>query len=275
MEDLMEEMTNAVVNAQQSAPNGTEQAADNEVLALSEVLGATAEDEATTESQEAEATEQTAAPKLNGGIKGRLLESEKKGYEAGRNAAMAEWQAEKARMLEEAEVYKRELNEHKVSEYAAKIAKDEGCSLALATRLARMELGLPAQAAQEPSQPQRDPATGRFVKNDAPAANNDAQARAQFLYDQAETIKRATGFDAMALFGSDPEVQKAVLSGQKDFADIAKEYGGTPTAKRTPSPVRTSGEGQVVARSFKDMTDEQFDALQDKLSHGRYIDLRR
>lgn len=268
----MEETTNAGVIGQESAQNGTEQAADNEVMALSEVLGTSEEEADTTVSQDTEETAPVAQPK-SGGIKGRLLESERKGYEAGRNAAMAEWQAEKAKMLEEAESYKRELNEHKVSEYAAKIAKDEGCSLALATRIARMELGLPAQA-QETSQ-QRDPHTGRFVKNEAPAASDNAQARAQFLYDQAETIKRATGFDAMALFGSDPEVQKAVLSGQKDFADIAKEYGGPSQAKRTPSPVRTSGEGQVVARSFKDMTDEQFDALQDKLSHGRYIDLRR
>lgn len=272
----MDEITNAEVteSSAESAQDGIEQAQSEEstVMALSSLVGESEEGEQPQDADQQ--TEEVEAPKaVSGGIKGRLLESEKKGYNKGREAAMAEWNTEKSKMQADYEAAMQELNEYKVEKMAAKIAKDEGCSMALATRLARMELGLPAQVADGTAQA-RDPATGRFTAAPKEQPTQDANARAQELFTQAQTIKRATGFDAMALFQSDPEVQKAVLSGQKDFADIAKEYGQKQT-KRTPSPIRSSGDGKVVARSFKDMTDAQFDEIQAKLQQGYAIDLRK
>lgn len=264
---------NEVAESQESA-SGEVQASENGVMGLSEIFETSEEEtaESTTqpETQEAEASEAEETPKRSeGGIKGRLLESERRGYDSGKREAETSWSAEKQQMQADLDEARRQLNEYKVAERAAQIAKEEKCSMSMATRFARMELNAPAPQETKPQQ-NRDPQTGRFVSSETADVND----RAQFLFDQAQTIKRATGIDVLELFSSDKEVQRMVSSGEKDFADIAKEYGQKPQ-KRTPAPVRSSNDGRIVARSFKDMTDEQFDAMQEKLRQGYVVDLRR
>lgn len=90
-ENMVDEQLESVQD--DTAQASTAEQEQNGVVALSELLGKVAE-----ESPETEETQDTTAEqhvqqeeKVNNGIKGRLLAENKKGFEAGRAAAMKEW----------------------------------------------------------------------------------------------------------------------------------------------------------------------------------------
>lgn len=202
--------------------------------------------------------------RMSGGIKGRLLDSERKGYDRGRSEAEAAWQAEKAQY--EAKLQK--LTEYEIKEEAAKLAESEHISVALAERLLRAERGVPGAAKAADPEPQPRDAQGRFVSRE----NNETQEYAQKLIDQAGVIKRLTGQDMMELYNNDPAVQKRILSREIDFYDLAEETHGT---KKMPPVVRSANGQTVRHRSIADLSEAQFDELDRRLEQGAVFDTRR
>lgn len=272
-------------NNQKSVQTDTVQASENtsNVAGLTEMLGKAAEDNV---QESTDATSQDAAessttaeqPKLSGGIKGRLLEAEKKGekkgYDAGRQAAEQEYQARMAEMQTRLD----KLSEYELKEEAAKLAKEEGCSVALAERILRAEKGL-SPASKETTQSNNTKATqprdanGRFVKNDSADTDKpDMTARAQFLFEQAQSIKRRTGFDAMELYSkADSDTQRRIAEGEIDFEDLIASQG---TAKRSTPPVVKAKDGMGSTR-LSQMSASDFSKLDDYVKKGGVIDLRR
>lgn len=244
--------------------------ATDESIALSEALGAAAEGDKPQDTDASGAAEQGAKP-VNSGIKGRLLESERKGhdkgYAEGQAAAQAAWQAEK----QQYESRLQRLEEIALKEDARELAKQEGCSEALAMRILRAERGLPAQQ-EAPAQPRDE--KGRFTSNQQPKAP-DVNERAQQLFDQAKNIQRMGGVDVMALFNENPEIRSKVSSGEMDFYDVAREYGKAEPRKQTPPVTRSGQPGVIAGRSIADLSDDEFDRLNRLLEGGAVIDMRR
>ena len=274
-------LESAADDAQQAPEQaeGGSPAQENQVLALSELLDAGAEGAEAPQDTQAESGQARSEPPISGGIKGRLLASEQKGhqkgYEEGKAAAEAAWQAERAQY--EARLAK--LEEYEINEAAQQIAQENNCSIELAKRIARLERGLPAQAAApaetQPQPPQLRPqprgADGRFISQGQQAVNERARA----LYDQAQTIQKATGMDVLAIFNQDESVRLKVSSGEWDFADVAKAYAGQKPQRATPPAIRHPGGSGFAARTFADMTDDQLDEINRRLEEGYVIDMRR
>lgn len=228
--------------------------------------------------QEHSETTETPASEVPKGIKGRIQAAEAKadarGYERGRTEAMREWETTKAEYEQKLAKYAEMELENDAKELAAK----EKCSVDLAKRLLRMERGMTKPAAEKEesakeSAPTRD-AKGRFVSRENDAGT-DVQARAQALYDQAQAVQKSTGIDVLELFQTDAEVKRAVVSGEKDFKDIALERlaGGNKGARKpAPKPVSSGGaEAQSRVYSFKNMTDEEFDRFNRRLDQGAVV----
>lgn len=244
----------------ESAQDDAAQAQD-ESIAFSEALSDAAEGQ-----QPQEAEEQTQGAKASGGIKGRLMESERKGhdkgYAEGQAAARAEWETMKA----DYDARLARLAEYELQHDAEELSKAEGCSVELAKRILRAERGMPTPAPKE--QP-RDAQTGRFVKQESMADD-----RAKTLYEQAQNIKRMSGVDVLAIFNGDSEVRSKVASGEMDFFDVAREYG--QDRRHSTPPVTRSGQAGIASeRSIKNLSDDEFDRLDRLLAGGASIDMRR
>ena len=97
------------------------------------------------------------------------------------------------------------------------------------------------------------------------------QARADLLAQQARKIEASRGSDVMAAYNEDQEIQRKVASGEWDFYDVADYLG---QKRNPPSPARTSNGARSEKVSIRNMTDKQFNALQDKLAHGVKYNLR-
>lgn len=208
--------------------------------------------------------------KENGGIKGRLLDSERKGYSRGKTEAEAAWQAEKAEY--QARIQK--LEEYEIKEQARELAKQENISEAFAERVIRAERGVPQAQGNAESKPEAQPrdAQGRFVSRE----QNDANTYANELLKQAETIKRLTGTDMMALYNSDKTVQNRILSREIDFYGLAEEMREQPQQRKgTPPVVKAANGSGYHHRGIADLTDEQFDELDRRLEQGAVFDMRR
>lgn len=269
---------------QESVQTDTVQASDNTsttgVTGLTEMLDKATEDatdgEATGASQDVTETVSEDQPKLSGGIKGRLLEAEKKGekkgYDAGRQAAQQEYQSRMAEMQTRLD----KLAEYELRDEAAKLAKEEGCSEALAMRILRAEKGLPPVSATDTkasTETQPRDANGRFTKKEATTDSNkpDMTARAQFLFEQAQSIKRRTGADAMDLYSkADSETQRKIANGEIDFEDLVASQG---QAKRTPPVVKAKG--GIGSTRLSEMSASDFSKLDDYVKKGGVIDLNR
>ena len=202
---------------------------------------------------------------LSGGIKGRLLASEKKGYERGRSEAEAAWQKER----EGYEARISALQELELKEEAKKLAAEEGISEAIATRLLRAERGLAPKQEPAPAQQPRDE-RGRFVEDTARKEND---AYAQKLLGQAEAVKRLTGIDVMDAFNSDDDIRRRIASREIDFYDLAEEL--KEPSRRVPPVVKASTGDTTRHRGIASLSDEQFDELDRRLEGGARYDMRR
>ena len=233
---------------------------ENGTTGISEFLSETADQEGS-QPQDRSAQQD----RVSGGIKGRLLDADRKGYDRGKSEAEAAWQTEKAQY--EARI--QQLVEYEIKDEAKKLAAQENISEALAERLIRAERGMPGSVqpeVQQNSQPRDE--RGRFVS----PKSDDANAYAQTLLDQANTIKRLTGQDMMALYNSDKSIQDRILSKEIDFYDLAEEMR---TQKRMPPVVRSANGQANRHRSIADLTDDQFDELDRRLEQGAVFDMRR
>lgn len=154
-------------------------------------------------------------------------------------------------------------------------ASGEFKTLERAKEYVRLKNGMPAT--QEESQPQRSAperdAQGRFIKQEQPE-DPVTQAKADLLAKQAQKIMNTQGVDVMAAFQSDPNVQAKVLSGEWDFYDVAQELTGR-AGRRAPAPVYSpNSAGNQAGLSVANMSDEQFDRLNQSLASGRRYDMR-
>lgn len=154
-------------------------------------------------------------------------------------------------------------------------ASGEFKTLERAKEYVRLKNGVPVtQEASEPqrSAPERD-AQGRFVRQEQPD-DPVTQAKADLLARQAQKIMNTQGVDVMTAFQNDPNVQTKVLSGEWDFYDVAQELTGR-AGRRAPAPVYSpNSAGNQAGLSVANMSDEQFDRLNQSLASGRRYDMR-
>lgn len=261
---------------QESAQADAAQAPEGGTAALSDMLGEAEGAQAQADApQEAGKAQQTEEPKVSGGIKGRLLDAERKGekrgYDAGRQAARQEYEAR----LSQLESRLMRLDEYELREEAAKLAKEENISEAIAMRLLRAERGLkPAAGENRPEEKQeraRDSA-GRFVARREDDAAPDVESRARFLFAQAQSILRRTGMDALNLYKqADSQTQGRIARGEIDLEDLIAAHTAQP---RTPPVVKASGGGPAGKR-LHEMTADDFEKLDDFVKQGGVIDLRK
>ena len=127
----------------------------------------------------------------------------------------------------------------------------------------RMKNGLPGAA--QPTAPQQQ----------APQqVDPEVKARGNLLAQQAAKIKANYGIDVMAEFNSNNDTRQKILSGEWDFYDVAEsvQTGGRRSA---PPLVRSPGGSGLSGKfSVADMSDAQFEQLQQNLRAGRTYDAR-
>lgn len=247
----------------ESVQDGAAQAPEQETneSTLSDLMDEMPEEENTSQDGKESGKE------LSGGIKGRLLASEKKGYERGRSEAEAAWQKER----EGYEARISALEELEIREEAHKLAAEEGISEAIATRLLRAERGLQPKAAAAPEQPRDE--RGRFVEDTARKEND---AYAQELMNQAKAVKRLTGIDVMEAFNGDDDVKRRIASREIDFYDLADEMGAGSQQRRMPPVTRGSNGNTSRRRGIMDLSDAQFEEMDRRMEQeGARYNMRR
>lgn len=123
-----------------------------------------------------------------------------------------------------------------------------------------------AAPTDESARTQRDQ-QGRFVsQQQQPEEDPVARAQASFLAKQAEKIRNTRGIDVMQIFNADPDVQQRVLSGEWDFYDVAEQAGARGSI---PRPIRSSNGATMTPTTIANMTDAQFQKLQENLAAGK------
>ncbi len=262
---------------QESAQADAAQAPESSGAALSQMLGEAEEGRAepSAEPQETATEHHEEAPALSGGIRGRLLEAERKGekrgYDAGRQAAQQAYEAR----LSQLEARLTKLDEYELREEAAQLAQDEGCSEKLAMRILRAERGLKPTAEaprEEPKQERARDSAGRFVARKEEADATDVDSRARFLFAQAQSILRRTGVDALDMYRrADSQTQGRIARGEIDLEDL---IAAQASERRTPPVVKTST-GATAGKRLNDMTADDFRRLDDYVKQGGVIDLRK
>lgn len=215
--------------------------------------------------QKAQTQPEAPAPKEPGWIKQRVSAAVDKAVAEAEARVAARYEAMLAPMRES-------LMDREAQEL---FASGEFKTLERAKEYVRLKNGVPA--AQEESQPHRSAperdAQGRFIKQEQPE-DPVTQAKADLLAKQAQKIMNTQGVDVMAAFQSDPNVQVKVLSGEWDFYDVAQEMTGR-VGRRAPAPVYSpNSAGNPGGLSVANMSDEQFDRLNQSLASGRRYDMR-
>lgn len=215
--------------------------------------------------QKAQTQPEAPAPKEPGWIKQRVSAAVDKAVAEAEARVAARYEAMLAPMRES-------LMDREAQEL---FASGEFKTLERAKEYVRLKNGVPVT--QEASEPQRSAserdAQGRFVKQEQPS-DPVTQAKADLLAKQAQKIMNTQGVDVMAVFQSDPNVQAKVLSGEWDFYDVAQELTGR-AGRRAPAPVYSpNSAGNPGGLSVANMSDEQFDRLNQSLASGRRYDMR-
>lgn len=237
---------------------------ENDILGLADAVA----DEEHPEAQE-QTTEEKPAEKATEAPQAK----EPAWYRRQLAAERSKWNQEKADYEARLAAYA----EKELDAEAEKLAASENISKNIALRLLRAEKGMPAQAkipaADKPAQQPRD-AAGRFTKAEEPA-EDPARTRAQELMAQNEIVLKATGVNALELYQSNDKVRQKVNSGEWDFADVAKAYIEETKGRRVPAPVRSANSGSLKAMSISEMSDAQWQKLNQELEMGRVIDPSR
>ena len=241
-------------------PNNLGTDPEPEGQALSDLL------EQTAQAPEAEAeTEQTSRPpnKEPGWVKKRIdsaLQKELPNLVA----------AEVAKVKAEYEAQIKPLREAQLARDADELVKQgEFRSKDIALEYLRMKQGLPVQAPVTPTASPRAEAEAR----EADAVPPDIRARAARLMDQAEYAKKIDGIDPLAIYHSDPEVQRKVNSGQWDFTDVVMAAKGQTASP--PSPIHSSNAALPQKRGPLELSSKELQTLNENLRKGVKVDMRR
>ena len=241
--------------------------------ALGELMADEPETEPTDEPQPGDKPE--GGEKADKGIRGRMkayeAKGENRGYERGKAEAQAAWEAERKTYEERLS----KLQELELQDEAKKLAVEEKISEKLALRLLRAERGIGPSS--EPAKAERD-AQGRFMAKtaDEPAHAELAKqpdTHVKMLLRQAERIHKSTGVDVNALFQAAPaDVKQKIALGEMDFEDLA----AMANKRHASPPVRTANNNSgVEGLSIRNMSDEQFERLNQAISKGYKFDARR
>ena len=262
----------SVQDAAVQAPQTQDDAGASLTDALAKFMGDEPEAKGTEETSQPEHAEGEEKP-LPGGLKGRMKSYESKGYARGRAEAQAAWAEEKAAY----ETRLKKLEELEIAQEARELAGKEKIPEGVALRLIRAERGIAAPKS-EPEGRDRDD-KGRFTPAAKPAAEavgNPAQQRAQLLMQQNEVLKKATGVDALQLFETNQTVKQKVVSGEWDFTDVVQAYIAETGGGKRVAPARSPNntERGIESVSFRNMTDEQFEKFNERLSKGYSFNLR-
>lgn len=117
----------------------------------------------------------------------------------------------------------------------------------------------------EAEQPRED---GQFASREEAAT----AARIEMLRHQAENIKADSGIDVIAAWNSDPDIKEAVINGEMDFYDVAKQMR---PQKRPPSPMRSpNGASGTNPNAIDTMSDAQFEKLERRIKEGARYTLK-
>lgn len=119
---------------------------------------------------------------------------------------------------------------------------------------------------------------GKAASAEAQGAEGAVEERAALLMEQAEAISAAGGPDMLEVFREDPTIREKVATGEWDF-QVAYGYllgresaGGNARGRRgVPPAVRTPNNANT-RRSVAGMSDQEFEALNERLSRGEVVD---
>lgn len=195
---------------------------------------------------------------------------------------------EKARKAWEAEQDKklRPLYENLWDRQAEELVRQgEFKSLERAKEYVRLKGGVDVtpqkEADQKPdkAEPKRD-SNGRFTgNNDKPEQDPVLKAKADMLFKQVQKIKARSGVDVMDAFNKDAQVKQKIISGEWDFYDVEDylQQNGVQgvTTRHVPTPVRSPNGAKTGGLSIADMSEAQFQRLQDNLHNGKRYDARK
>jgi hypothetical protein len=122
----------------------------------------------------------------------------------------------------------------------------------------------------EEEQPRND--RGQFMSQSEAIEMARTEERIEMLKVQAANIKEDTGLDVIAEWNRNPEVKQAVMDGEMDFYQVAKQM----QKKRPPSPMRSpNGVNGVGPQSITSMSDAQFKKLDQMLDQGVRFTIKR
>lgn len=173
-----------------------------------------------------------------------------------------------ARLTAQFEAQMAPLREQMLEMEADKLVKSGKVKdIETAKELVRYRQGLPAQAEQRAASQGDQPrqTNGQF----APKNQDDPviSARVAMLQHQADQIKEAGGPDVIAEWRSNEKIKKAVIAGEMDFYDVAKQMQAPK--KRPPAPMRApNGASGTNTNAISSMSDEQFARLEKRISEG-------
>ena len=125
------------------------------------------------------------------------------------------------------------------------------------------------------SEPEPQPRNeqGQFMSQSQAEEMARTEERIKMLKVQAEYIKEDTGLDVIAEWNRNPEIKQAVMDGEMDFYQVAKQMQGK---KRPPSPMRSpNGVNGVGPQSITSMSDAQFKKLDKMLDQGVRFTIKR
>lgn len=129
----------------------------------------------------------------------------------------------------------------------------------------QMKQGINPQAVVE-SRPVEQPrqANGQFASREDQETSNLIDR----LAEQADIIREVTGVDVIEEFSNNEEIKNAVISGDMDFIDLAKQMQGQKR-KRPPAPTRSpNGVNGQFKSTIMALTDKQFELLEKKVQGG-------
>lgn len=120
-----------------------------------------------------------------------------------------------------------------------------------------------------------DPPKAAAEPQAAPPARQEAQPaikeRANLLAAQADKVNAKYGIDVVQAIKEHPDMRQKLLSGEWDFYDVADALAGN---RRMPSPARTPNGASAGSLNIANMTDAQFNRLQENLGAGKRYDAR-
>lgn len=180
-----------------------------------------------------------------------------------------------AKAVAETEARMTAMFEKQMAPIRAKMIEDEAQELVRSRKVADIETARELVQFRQGIAPAAEPEPQPRNEKGQYTSNNDAAtaARIDMLRHQADRIKADSGIDVIAEWNSNKEIKEAVINGEMDFYDVAKQM--SKPKKRPPSPVRSpNGASGQSANAIDSMSDAQFEKLEKRIREGARFTLR-